>query len=57
MKIFYFLCAYIFYFLGDLSSKIATESFYILYQRFMNMSYKFDEKIGFKVWKLPTNKS
>jgi hypothetical protein len=57
MNFFYFLGAYVFYFLGDLSSKISTESFYILYQKFMNISYNFDEKIGFKIWKLPENKS
>jgi hypothetical protein len=53
MKAVYFLLAYFFYFLGDLCSKISTELFFVLYQRFMNLSLDFDSKCGYKIWKLP----
>jgi hypothetical protein len=53
MKIFYFIAAHFFYFLGDLFSKIPFYLFCVLYNNFMKVSYDFDEKIGFKIWKKP----
>jgi hypothetical protein len=48
--------AYFFYILGDLCSKIPTQTFFILYQKFMNLSLTLDAKGGYKIWKLPKKK-
>jgi hypothetical protein len=53
MKILYFMGAYVFYFLGDICSKFPFELFFVLYQKFMNISYNLDKKNNFKIWKLP----
>lgn len=56
MKFLYFLLSYLCYFLGNFCSKISTESFFRLYQRFMNLSLDYDSKCGYKIWKLPKKK-
>lgn len=57
MKVVYFLLAHLFYFLGDLCSKIPTEMFFSLYQRFMSLSLDYDSKNSYKIWKLPQKRS
>lgn len=56
MKVFYSLLAHLFYFLGDLCSKVPTELFFSLYQKFMNLSLEYDSKNDYKIWKLPQKK-
>ncbi len=51
MKIYNLCLAYLFYFLGDIFSKIPYYYSYILYSKFMSLSVKFDEKCGYKIWK------
>jgi hypothetical protein len=46
--------AYIFYFVGDLLWRIPTGFTYNLYQKSMQLSIKFDEKINFQIWKQPS---
>jgi hypothetical protein len=56
MEYVYFILAYFFFLLGDICSKIPTQTFFILYQRFMNISLTLDSKSGYKIWKLPKKK-
>ena len=56
MEYFYVVLAYFFYILGDICSKVPTQSFFIMYQKFMNLSLTLDSKGGYKIWKLPKKK-
>jgi hypothetical protein len=43
------------YYLGDTCSRIDNEKYGKWYQTFMNISFKYDEKIDFWFWKYPTD--
>jgi hypothetical protein len=45
----------LFYYLGDIFSKIDSEFAATLYQKCMNVSVKYDEKIDFYFWKSVNN--
>ena len=46
--------AYIFYFVGDLLWRVPAGFTYNMYQKSMQLSIIFDEKIGFQIWKQPS---
>jgi hypothetical protein len=43
--------SYFFYYLGDLASRIPTESAYLVYQVAMRESIKYDDMSGRTIWK------
>lgn len=45
-----------FYFLGDFICRFDYEWAADLYQKAMNLSLKFDEKIGYQIWEEPLNR-
>ena len=57
MKNLYYLISIFFYFIGDLCCRLLyildslCDFFYRFYQKSMNLSLKFDEKCGYKIWK------
>lgn len=45
-----------FYLLGDFICRLDYEWTADLYQKVMNLSLKFDEKIGYQIWEEPLNR-
>lgn len=45
-----------FYYLGDILCRFDFEWTADLYQKAMNLSLKFDEKIGYQLWQEPLNR-
>lgn len=52
-NIFYQSLAWLFYKLGDIVCRFPFNWAYFVYQKCMNLSYAYDEKIGFKLWLEP----
>ena len=52
MRIYNLFMACLFYAMGDFVCRF---SFYSLYTKFMDLSVKYDEKCGYKIWKAPFN--
>jgi len=53
---FYKALAYGFYYLGDILCRFDYEWTADLYQKSMNLSLDFDEKIGYQLWQEPLNR-
>jgi len=54
MRVFYYkFLILLFYYIGDLMCKFNFEWTANLYQKSMNLSYVYDEKINFWFWKEP----
>lgn len=51
--IYYKLLVLTFYYLGDLCSRVDSEFFCELYQKYINLSFDYDKKINFWFWKYP----
>ena len=50
---FYRFLSLLFYYLGDFLCRLPTYTSFRLYQFSMQQSLKFDEKVGFVIWKEP----
>ena len=50
-RFYYALLANIFYYLGDVASRVGLETTSTFYQYAMKKSLQYDEKIGFRLWK------
>jgi hypothetical protein len=54
----YYKClVIIFYYIGDIACRINSEFTFNLYQKSMNLSVKYDEKIGWWYWQEPLNRN
>lgn len=56
-NIYYKILVLLFYYAGDICCRINTEWTGNLYQKFMLRSLKYDENIGFWLWKEPSPNS
>lgn len=52
---YYKLLVMFYYYAGDFSSKIDGDEWGERYQRYMGLSFDYDEKINFWWWKYPTD--
>jgi hypothetical protein len=53
--LYYKFLTLLFYYIGDVACKFSFEIAFEIYQKSMNLSIHFDEKLGFWLWKKPVN--
>lgn len=53
-NIYYYIIANAAYIVGDVACKLDYDWAARLYQKLMLFSYDYDQKIGFKIWQVPS---